>query len=92
MSIFFESDFRSPYTHILESNILESNTTINSIPRPIFSPWIMNNLSHEFPQIQEACEQFLLDRITIHNCVSISLYAAQHSCDKLLAGSDYYTR
>ncbi|XP_063684776.1 kelch-like protein diablo [Bolinopsis microptera] len=46
----------------------------------------------DFQEIQDACEQFLLDRITIENCVSISLYASHHSCNKLLEGSDTYTR
>ena len=51
------------------------------------------SMSHPpISQIQGVCEDYLLHRITLSNCVSVSLYAQKHTCHRLLEGADSYSR
>lgn len=45
-----------------------------------------------FQEVQKACEMFLLGRISIENCLTVSQYAAQHSCYRLMESADTFTR
>ena len=46
----------------------------------------------DFPEVCDACDRFLLDKITVSNCVSLSKYAQKFSCKKLMEGADMFIR